>query len=159
MSAQAANLTVSMGNNDDFSLAERPWTAQSLSYDMKYIQQQQKKNMKIFTTEKDGRPYSRNLVLDAPTWGTNQSKIRKSNMDVGEEMPIVGATAATGGGGIGGSSGGDEPDSVGEDEFGEDDEDDEDLDMEEDGYVEGDEDYDDGKVLIYYFYVCVFLFL
>ena len=85
MSAQAANLTVSMGNNDDFSLAERPWTAQSLSYDMKYIQQQQKKNMKIFTTEKDGRPYSRNLVLDAPTWGTNQSKIRKSNMDGGEE--------------------------------------------------------------------------
>ena len=85
MSSQAANLTVRMGDNDDNGETERPWTGQSISYGMKYVQDQVKKNTKIFTTEKDGRPFSRNLVTDAPTWGINQGKIRKSNMDAGGE--------------------------------------------------------------------------
>lgn len=85
MSAQAANLTVRMGDNDDNGETERPWTGQSISYGMKYVQDQVKKNTKIFTTEKDGRPFSRNLVLDAPTWGINQGKIRKSTMEAGDE--------------------------------------------------------------------------
>ena len=91
MSSQAANLTVRMGDNDDSGETERPWTGQAISYGMKYVQDQVKKNTKIFTTEKDGRPYSRNLVLDAPTWGINQSKIRKSNMEAaGETMDTNG---------------------------------------------------------------------
>lgn len=35
ISARAANLTSRMGNNDDNSIAERPWTGQSLSFSKK----------------------------------------------------------------------------------------------------------------------------
>jgi len=83
--AHAANVEVRMGKNDDNHLAERPWTNQSLSYDKKYGQQITSNNMKIFTAQKEGRPYSRNIVTDLPTWGRNQNIIRKSNMTAGDE--------------------------------------------------------------------------
>ena len=85
ITSSASNLEVSMGKNDDNHLAERPWTNQSLSYDKKYVQQLSANNMKIFTAQKEGRPYSRNVITDLPTWGKNQNKIRKSNMTAGDE--------------------------------------------------------------------------
>lgn len=85
MNANAANLQVRMGNNDDNHIVERPWTNQSISYDKKYMQQISANNLKIFSTQKEGRPYSRNVVTDLPTWGKNQNKIRSSNMNAGDE--------------------------------------------------------------------------
>jgi hypothetical protein len=85
ITAQAANLQVRMGNNDDNHIAERPWTNQSLSYDKKYLQKQQANNLKIFTAQKEGRPNSRNVVTDMPTWGNNQNKIRTSAMKSADE--------------------------------------------------------------------------
>lgn len=85
MTSQAANLQVRMGNNDDNHIAERPWTNQSLSYDKKYLQKQRANNLKIFASQKEGRPNSRNVVTDMPAWGQNQNKIRSSIMDAADE--------------------------------------------------------------------------
>uniref|UniRef100_A0A6C0I0W0 Uncharacterized protein n=1 Tax=viral metagenome TaxID=1070528 RepID=A0A6C0I0W0_9ZZZZ len=85
MTSQAANLQVRMGNNDDNHIAERPWTNQSISYDKKYLQKQQANNLKIFNSQKEGRPNSRNVVTDMPTWGKNQNKIRSSTMNAADE--------------------------------------------------------------------------
>lgn len=85
ITSKAANLQVRMGNNDDNHIVERPWTNQSISYDKKYMQQQTSKNLKIFSSQKEGRPYSRNTVTDLPTWGKNQNKLRSSNMNAGDE--------------------------------------------------------------------------
>ena len=79
--AHVLNIEPSMGKNDDNHEAERPWTNQSISYDKKYIQQLTANSLKIFSSEKEGRPYSRNVTADQDTWGQNQGKIRKSNMD------------------------------------------------------------------------------
>lgn len=85
MTSQAANLQVRMGNNDDNHIAERPWTNQSLSYDKKYIQKRRANDLKIFASQKEGRPNSRNVVTDMPTWGQNQNKIRSSTMNSADE--------------------------------------------------------------------------
>lgn len=85
INSQAANLQVRMGNNDDNHIAERPWTNQSLSYDKKYLQKQQANNLKIFTSQKEGRPNSRNVTTDMTTWGKNQNKIRSSAINVANE--------------------------------------------------------------------------
>lgn len=90
VTAHAANLQVSMGTNDANHVAERPWTNQAISYDKKYINKISKNNMKIFTTQKDGRLPGRNVITDLPTWGTNQNKIRKSNMGVIEALDNAG---------------------------------------------------------------------
>ncbi len=64
ITSRAANLTVAMGDNDDNHVAERPWTAQSISYGMKELQRRLKGNTKIFSVSKEGRPWSRNYVAD-----------------------------------------------------------------------------------------------
>jgi len=64
LTSRAAELTVSMGNNDDYQLAERPWTAQSISYGMKEIHRRLKHNMKVFSVQKEGRPWGNNFVAD-----------------------------------------------------------------------------------------------
>jgi hypothetical protein len=85
VTAHAANLQVSMGTNDANHIAERPWTNQAISYDKQYINKITKNNKKIFSTQKDGRLTGRNVVTDLPTWGTNQNKVRVSNMGVSGE--------------------------------------------------------------------------
>lgn len=82
VTAHAINVEPSMGKNDDNQISERPWTSQSISYDKKYVQQLTSNNLKIFNSEKEGRPFSRNVVADEQTWNKNQGTIRKSNMDV-----------------------------------------------------------------------------
>jgi len=64
ISSRAAGLAVSMGDNDDHHIAERPWTAQSISYGMKEIHRRLKQNTKIFTVQKEGRPWGNNVVAD-----------------------------------------------------------------------------------------------
>lgn len=64
ITARAVDLTVNMGNNDDYALAERPWTGQAISYAMKDVQRRLKKETKIFTVQKEGRPWGSNVVTD-----------------------------------------------------------------------------------------------
>jgi hypothetical protein len=63
MNARAAGLTVRMGDNDMNHVAERPWTGQSISYGMKEIHRRRKNTTRIFTEEKEGRPWSRNIDM------------------------------------------------------------------------------------------------
>jgi len=65
MTARAAGLAVRMGDNDDHHLAERPWTGQSISYAMQEVHRRQKANTRIFTVQKEGRPWSNNTTFDA----------------------------------------------------------------------------------------------
>jgi len=60
----AKNLEVSMGNNDDYQINDRPWTAQSISGARKEIQKRQKKNLKIFSTQKDGKILKHNFIAN-----------------------------------------------------------------------------------------------
>jgi hypothetical protein len=64
ITSRAADLTVRMGNNDDFALAERPWTNQSISYGMKDLQERLKANTKIFSVQREGRPWGNNVVAN-----------------------------------------------------------------------------------------------
>jgi len=91
LTAHAANLQVSMGTNDANHIAERPWTNQAISYDKQHVNKISKNNMKIFSTQKDGRAMGRNVITDLPTWGRNQNKIRKSNMAVSNSEAIENA--------------------------------------------------------------------
>jgi hypothetical protein len=90
VTAHAINIEPSMGKNDDNQIAERPWTAQSISYDKKYLQQLTANNLKVFSTQKEGRPFSRNVVSDEETWNKNQGQIRKSNMEVADFSKMSG---------------------------------------------------------------------
>jgi hypothetical protein len=65
MATRAAGLTVRMGNNDDHHLAERPWTGQSISYAMKEVHRRQKANTRVFSVQKEGRPWGNNTTFDA----------------------------------------------------------------------------------------------
>lgn len=64
MTARAAGLTVRMGDNDDFAIADRPWTGQSISYGMKEILRRNKRNTRVFSVQKEGRPFGRNSTAD-----------------------------------------------------------------------------------------------
>ncbi len=64
MTSRAVDVTTSMGNNDDFSLAERPWTGQSISYGMKEIHKRLKSNIHIFATQKQGLNLGRNISIN-----------------------------------------------------------------------------------------------
>jgi len=64
MTSRAANLTVSMGDNDDHHIAERPWTGQAISYAMKEVHRRQKKHLKVFSVQKEGRPWGSNISHD-----------------------------------------------------------------------------------------------
>lgn len=81
MTARAANLTVSMGENNDHHEAERPWTGQAISYAMKEVHRRLKKSTRIFTAQKEGRPWGRNVVAD----GFAAGDIRSSVMGAGTE--------------------------------------------------------------------------
>ncbi|MDE2105867.1 MAG: hypothetical protein KGL39_52075 [Patescibacteria group bacterium] len=72
ITSQAANLEVRMQDSDDNSIAERPWTAQNLSYAKKQVHNRLKDSTKVFTVEKVGRPYGRNVVLDELVQGTHR---------------------------------------------------------------------------------------
>lgn len=58
---RAGVLTTRMGDNDDYHLAERPWTAQSISYGMKEMHNRAKDSLKIFTVQKTGHAPGRNV--------------------------------------------------------------------------------------------------
>lgn len=64
ISARAAELEARMQNNADQFVAERPWTNQSISYGMKELHRRLRNNTKVFTPQKEGRPYGRNVVVD-----------------------------------------------------------------------------------------------
>ena len=74
-SARANNLIVRMGNNDDYHIAERPWSNQSLSYARKEVQRQVANNTKIFTKSKEGRPWSQNMVVDEMNFGKKRGEL------------------------------------------------------------------------------------
>ena len=81
MTARAAGLTTRMGNNDDYQIAERPWTGQSISYAMKEVHRRQKANTRVFTVQKEGRPWSNNTTYDAAAAGD----LRAAAMGAGGE--------------------------------------------------------------------------
>jgi hypothetical protein len=81
ITSRAAELTVSMGDNDDHSLAERPWTGQSLSYGMKELHRRVRDSTRVFAVQKEGRPWGRHYVADQFAPGA----IRDSVMDTGDE--------------------------------------------------------------------------
>jgi len=64
MESRGHNLESRMGVNDDYHVAERPWTGQSLSYGQKEMHRRMQGNTKVFTMQKDGRPFGRNTVRD-----------------------------------------------------------------------------------------------
>lgn len=64
VTSRAGDLAVRMGNNDDFALAERPWTNQSISYGMKELHRRVKQNTKVFTVQREGRPWGNNVVAN-----------------------------------------------------------------------------------------------
>jgi hypothetical protein len=64
ITGRVADLTVRMGDNDDMHVAERPWTGQSLSYDMKEVQRRLKKSTRVFSVQKEGRPWGNNTAAD-----------------------------------------------------------------------------------------------
>ena len=70
------DLTVNMGNNDEYKLAERPWTGQSISYAMKDVHRQLKSNVKVFSVTREGRPWGSANVRDAVKWNETQGQLR-----------------------------------------------------------------------------------
>lgn len=86
ITSRAAELCVSMGDNADFHLAERPWTNQSISYDMKELQRRLKRNTKIFEVQKEGRPWGNNVIADEFAAGA----IRAAGMGAGRESFATG---------------------------------------------------------------------
>ena len=94
ITSRAAELCVSMGDNADFHIAERPWTGQAISYDMKELHRRLKANTKIFSVQKEGRPWGSNIVADEFAAGA----IRAAGMGAGGE-----SFAATGEGFYGGA--------------------------------------------------------
>lgn len=81
ISARAAELEARMQNNADQFVAERPWTAQSISYGMKEIHRRLRDNTKVFTPQKEGRPYGRNVVVDHLVTGQH----RRAQRDEGDD--------------------------------------------------------------------------
>ncbi len=85
MVARAADLTTSMGDNDDHHEAERPWTNQSISYAMKEVQRRVAGNTKIFAVQKEGRPWGRNVITDALAASAARSDLRSEALTSGGE--------------------------------------------------------------------------
>jgi hypothetical protein len=78
ISKRAGDFTVRMGNNDDYTLAERPWTNQSISNARKEIMVRTKDNLKVFEMERDGRiSGGNNFVANLD----NNGNVRKTLMD------------------------------------------------------------------------------
>ncbi len=88
MTARAAELTVAMGDNDDHHVAERPWTNQSISYGMKEMFRRVKGNTKIFSVQKEGRPWGRNVVTNDYAAGWAQNALRVGTMKAGDEALV-----------------------------------------------------------------------
>ena len=55
INTHSSNLQVSMGNNEDRQIDDRPWMAQSIGHARKEIHKRQKDNLKIFSHQKDGK--------------------------------------------------------------------------------------------------------
>jgi hypothetical protein len=64
MATRINELTVRMGNNDDNHIAERPWTGQAISAAMQEVHRRQKASARIFTIQKEGRPWGNNVAGD-----------------------------------------------------------------------------------------------
>lgn len=64
ITARAANLEARMLDSDDNFEAERPWTDPSISYGMKEIHRRLQNNTRVFTVQKEGRPWGRNIAMD-----------------------------------------------------------------------------------------------
>lgn len=72
------DMTVRMGDNDDYAIAERPWTDQSISYARKDMMQRTKVNLKVFEPEREGFVSGgNNFVANTDTNGN----IRKTLLD------------------------------------------------------------------------------
>lgn len=94
ITSRAANLTVSMGDNDDHHEAERPWTGQSISYGMKEIHRRLKNNVRVFPVQKEGRPWSNNVVADNFAGGD----LRAAQLVAGDESLAYQTESFYGGG-------------------------------------------------------------
>ena len=64
MTARASNLEARMLDSDDNFTAERPWTGQSISYGMKELHRRLQSATRVFTVQKEGRPWGRNTAAD-----------------------------------------------------------------------------------------------
>src|SRR3990172_4982502 len=89
ITGRVGDLTVRMQDSSDFHLAESPWTNQAISYGKKEIQRRLKESTRIFTPQKEGRPWGRNVVLDdlAP------KRTRLEQFAVGDDGLADGAAA------------------------------------------------------------------
>jgi hypothetical protein len=85
MTARAETVTVRMGDNDDNHIAERPWTAQSISYGMKEVQRRASKNLKVFSTTREGRPWGRNTITDENRFSRGNTARRRDAVASGAE--------------------------------------------------------------------------
>jgi hypothetical protein len=81
LTSRAPNLIVRMGDNDDNHIAERPWTNQDISRDMKNIHRRYRNEARIFDIEKINRPWSNNISTEEET----PSKIRAQTLKHGGE--------------------------------------------------------------------------
>ena len=112
VTARAAGLTTRMGDNDDFHIAERPWTGQAISYAMKDIHRSLQKNTRVFSVSKEGRPWGRNTPADAISAGMSAGRTRLAAIGDGVEVfdvPVGGgarAGAPAAGGELGGEAAG-----------------------------------------------------
>lgn len=90
MEARAANLQTRMGVNvghgETEMVAERPWTNQSISYGHKEIHRRLRdRHTKVFTPQKEGRPFGRNHVVDEMQFRV----ARAAQLEGGEEGLFV----------------------------------------------------------------------
>ena len=81
LATRAANLEVSMGNNDDNAINESPWTGQSISFALKHVLKQVRKNTKIFTAQREGKPTGRNVAFNQLIAGENLRRQAKEGTE------------------------------------------------------------------------------
>ncbi len=90
ITGRVGDLTVRMQDSDSNHIAESPWTNQAISYGKKEIQRRLKNSTRVFTPQKEGRPWGRNVVLDdlAP------KRTRQEQFAVGSDGLADGASGA-----------------------------------------------------------------
>lgn len=76
MTTRVGVLTARMGDNDANSVAERPWTGQSISYGMKELHRRVKDNTKVFIESRVNHPAGSNVAAGAGVWGATARDLR-----------------------------------------------------------------------------------
>lgn len=81
VAVRMANLEARMGSNNDMHIAERPWTGPEFVHATSEMHRRIRDNTKVFTPQKTGRPWGRNVVTNELT----SSRHRRQQTDYGAE--------------------------------------------------------------------------